>query len=357
MRKDYNIDMKIGIVGLPNVGKSTLFKALTKKQVLIENYPFATIEPNVGVVAVPDDRLAPLAEISKSKKIVPATIEFVDIAGLVAGAHKGEGLGNKFLHHIREVDAIVEVVRDFEDDNIVHVAGRPDPERDHEVINLELIMADLETVMRRWDEMNRRAKTGDKTAIMEAALYERIKKTLDAGTPARQLDFADDKKKIVKQLNLLTMKPLLLVYNVAENDPRLKTDKGLAISAKIEAELADLEACEAVAYLKELGFQCSGLDRLIKKSYELLKLITYLTSGEIETKAWTIHRGTLAPEAAGVIHTDFEKGFIAAEIIPWREFVESHGWTMAKEKGLVRLEGKNYVIQDGDVVFFRFAPT
>ena len=357
MRKDHNIDMKIGIVGLPNVGKSTLFKALTKKQVVIENYPFATIEPNVGVVAVPDDRLAPLAEISKSKKIVHATIEFVDIAGLVAGAHKGEGLGNKFLHHIREVDAIAEVVRDFEDDNIIHVSGHPDPERDHDVINLELIMADLETVTRRCNEMNRRAKTGDKTAIVEAALYERIKKTLDAGTPARHLEFTEDEKKIVKQLNLLTVKPLLIVYNVAEDDLRLKTDEVLAISAKIESELADLEASEATAYLKELGLLRSGLDRLIQKSYELLNLITYLTSGEIETKAWTIHHSTLAPEAAGVIHTDFEKGFIAAEVIPWQKFLDCDGWTAAKEKGLVRLEGKEYIVQDGDVCYFRVAPT
>lgn len=349
--------MKIGIVGLPNVGKSTLFKALTKKQVTIENYPFATIEPNVGIVAVPDERLAPLAHISQSEKIVPTTIEFVDIAGLVAGAHKGEGLGNKFLSHIREVDAIAEVVRDFENDDIIHVAGRPDPERDKEVINLELVMADVETVTRRHDEMSRKAKTGDKQALAEATLYERLKKHLEAGHPVRDLSFTEEEKKLLKQLNLLTAKPLLLILNVSENDPRLKDKTLLAISAKIEAEVADLEPEDAKTYLRELGLDSSGLDRLIQKSYELLNLITYFTSGPMETKAWTIPRGTLGPQAAAVIHTDFEKGYIAAEIIPWDKLVECKGEATAKEKGLLRLEGKGYEMKDGDVAHFRVAPT
>lgn len=349
--------MRIGIVGLPNVGKSTLFKALTKKQVVIENYPFATIEPNVGIVAVPDERLAPLATISASEKIVPTAIEFVDIAGLVAGAHKGEGLGNKFLSHIREVDAIAQVVRDFANDNIIHVAGHPDPERDQEVINLELVMADLETVTRRWDEMSRRAKTGDKQAALEAALYERIKEALDRGAPARDLSFTDDETKLVKQLNLLTMKPLLIVLNVAEDDSRLTASDVLAISAKIEAELAELDPTEAATYLADLGLRASGLDRLIKKSYELLNLITYFTSGPMETKAWTITRGTKGPQAASVIHTDFEKGYIAAEIIPWNVLVECGSEQVAKERGLMKLEGKEYVMVDGDVAHFRIAPT
>ncbi len=349
--------MKIGIVGLPNVGKSTLFKALTKKQVTIENYPFATIEPNVGIVAVPDDRLAPLAEVSKSGRIVPTAIEFVDIAGLVAGAHKGEGLGNKFLSHIREVDAIAEVVRDFQNDDIIHVAGKVDPKGDQDVINLELVMADLETVTRRWDEMKRRASTGDKQAILEATFYERLKTTLEAGKPVRDVEVNDEEKKLLKQLNLLTAKPLLIVLNVAEDDGRLKDKNLLAISAKIEAELADLDPEEARSMLKELGLERSGLDRLIQKSYELLNYITYFTSGEMETKAWTITRGMLAPQAAGVIHTDFEKGFIAAEIIPWNKLVECRGEAAAKEKGLIRLEGKTYEMKDGDVAHFRFAPT
>jgi ribosome-binding ATPase len=349
--------MKIGIVGLPNVGKSTLFKALTKKTVTIENYPFATIEPNVGVVAVPDDRLNALAKVSQSEKIIPAVIEFVDIAGLVAGAHKGEGLGNKFLSHIREVDAIAEVVRDFKNDNIIHVAGSPDPTRDHDVISLELIMADLDTVTRRHDEVSRKGKTGDKTALLEAAIFERLKIALEAGQSAREVELTDDEKKIVKQLNLLSIKPLLVVYNVAEDDARLKANKELAISAKIEAELADLPDEEAVVYLKDMGLERSGLDRLIQKSYELLNLITYFTSGPMETRAWTITKGMKAPEAAGVIHTDFEAGFIAAEIIAWDKLVELGGEPAAKEKGLIKLEGKTYIMRDGDVAHFRFAPT
>lgn len=349
--------MQIGIVGLPNVGKSTLFKALTKKQVLIENYPFATIEPNVGIVPMPDERLAKLAVVSKSGKIVPTTIEFVDIAGLVAGAHKGEGLGNKFLSHIRDVDAIAEVVRDFKNNDIIHVEGSPDPVRDADIIHLELAMADLDTVTKRLDKTSGKAKTGDTEAQIELILLERLQKALNNGEPVRDLNLDDKEKPIIQSLNLLTAKPLLMIRNVSEDDPVLKDETTLAISAKIEAELAELEPDEAKVYLQELGLERSGLDRLIQKSYELLELVTYFTSGEMETRAWTIKRGTKAPQAAGVIHTDFEAGFIRAEIVPWDKLVEANGEAGAKEKGWLRLEGKEYTMQDGDVVHFRFAPT
>ncbi|OGL61186.1 redox-regulated ATPase YchF [Candidatus Uhrbacteria bacterium RIFCSPHIGHO2_12_FULL_46_13] len=349
--------MKIGIVGLPNVGKSTLFKALTKKQVIIENYPFATIEPNVGVVAVPDERLDKLAAVSKSEKIIPATIEFLDIAGLVKNAHQGEGLGNQFLSHIREVDAIVEVVRDFIDENVIHVEGAPDPKRDRDIIHLELAMADLETITRRLERASGKVKSGDKTAAAETALLEKIKNAIDEGRAVRDLELSPEEKKELKSLSLLTAKPVLVVRNIAENQIKSTADGELTISAKIEAELADLEPTEAASYLQELGLQSSGLDRLIKKSYELLNLITFFTSGPKETRAWTIRRGTRAPEAAGVIHTDFEKGFIRAEIIPWKKLVEAGGEIPSKEKGWLRLEGKEYIMQDGDVAHFRFAPT
>jgi len=352
------MSLAVGIVGLPNVGKSTLFKALTKKQVTIENYPFATIEPNVGIVPVPDERLNSLSKVSKSAKIIPATIEFVDIAGLVAGAHKGEGLGNKFLSHIREVDAIAEVVRNFTDTEIIHVAGNPDPERDKIIIGLELAMSDLETVTRRINTVEGRAKSGDNQSITELALYKKIETALNELNTIRHLEFSEEEKKIVKELNTLTSKPLLIIENVAEDDVKKRSDAGvLAISAKIEAELADLEPAEAKAYLKEIGLEQSGLDKLIKESYKLLDLITFFTSGPMETRAWTIKRGSKAPQAAGVIHTDFEKGFIAAEIIPWDKLVETNGELAAKEKGLIKLEGKEYIIKDGDVVHFRFAPT
>jgi len=350
--------MQIGIVGLPNVGKSTLFKALTKKQVVIENYPFATIEPNLGVVSVPDERLALLAKVSHSEKIIPTTIEFLDIAGLVKNAHQGEGLGNQFLSHIREVDAIVEVVRDFKDDDIVHVEGAPDPKRDEDIIDIELAMADLETISRRLERVQGKAKSGDKTAAAEATFLEKIKSGLNQGRAVRDLELSREEKRELKSLNLLTSKPLLIVRNISEDQIKNAADQDeLAISAKIEAELADLEPAEAASYLQELGLPSSGLDRLIKKSYELLNLITFFTSGPKETRAWTIRRGTQAPEAAGVIHTDFEKGFIRAEIIPWDKLVEAGGETAVKEKGWMRLEGKEYVMRDGDVAHFRFAPT
>ena len=350
--------MQIGIVGLPNVGKSTLFKALTKKQVVIENYPFATIEPNVGVVAVPDERLILLAKVSHSEKIIPTSIEFLDIAGLVKNAHQGEGLGNQFLSHIREVNAIVEVVRDFKDDNVIHVEGAPDPKRDEDIIDIELAMADLETISRRLERVQGKAKSGDKTAAAEATFLEKIKSGLNQGRAVRDLELSREEKRELKSLNLLTSKPLLIVRNISEDQIKNAADQDeLAISAKIEAELADLEPAEAASYLQELGLPSSGLDRLIHKSYELLNLITFFTSGPKETRAWTIRRGTQAPEAAGVIHTDFEKGFIRAEIIHWDKLVEAGGETAVKEKGWMRLEGKEYVMRDGDVAHFRFAPT
>ncbi|MFA5954316.1 MAG: redox-regulated ATPase YchF [Patescibacteria group bacterium] len=352
------MSLKVGIVGLPNVGKSTLFKALTKIQVTIENYPFATIEPNVGVVTVPDHRLAELARVAESKKIVHTVIEFVDIAGLVAGAHQGEGLGNKFLSHIREVDAIIEVVRNFKDDDIMHVMGSPDPARDRAVIGIELAFADMDTVSRRIKATEGKATSGDKTAAKELDLLRRLASALDAQKPTREVEVNEEEKKILKQLNLLTAKPLLVVENVAEEDVKKVSDSNaIAISAKIESELVELEPEDAKHYLQELGWERSGLDRLIQASYELLDLITFFTAGPMESRAWTVHRGASAPEAAGVIHTDFEKGFIAAEIISWSDLVEANGEAKAKEKGLIRLEGKTYTMQDGDVAHFRFAPT
>jgi len=344
----------VGIVGLPNVGKSTLFKALTKKQVDAANYPFCTIDPNVGVVAVPDERLDALAKVSNSAKIVPTTIEFVDIAGLVKNAHKGEGLGNQFLANIREVDAIVQVVRKFSDPNVVHVTGRVDPLSDRETINLELIFADLQTVEKRLAGLERDIKAGKKEAKELAELLIRVKKVLDNSQMASQALREEENLKLIKELSLLTAKPMIYVLNVDEDKIFQETDF-IAISAKVESELAELSDEEAKNYLKELKLDLSGLDKLIKKSYEILDLITYFTSGEIETKAWTIKKGTKAPQAAGVIHTDFEKGFIKAEVMNWQDLVKSGSEAAAKEKGLWRIEGKEYVVQDGDVMHFRFA--
>ncbi len=347
------MSFSIGIVGLPNVGKSTLFKALTKKQVDAANYPFCTIDPNVGVVAVPDPRLEALGKISHSAKIVPTTIEFIDIAGIVKGASKGEGLGNKFLANIREVDAIVQVIRQFSDSNVIHVAGKIDPQSDQETINLELIFADLATIEKRSITNSKEVRAGKKEALELQPILERLKNGLEAGKLANEIIIDPEEKLLVKDLCLLTMKPMIYVLNVDEDKIFQETDF-LTISAKIEAELAELPEEEAKLYLKELQLNSSGLDRLIKKAYDALDLITFITSGEMETKAWTIKRGTKAPQAAGVIHSDFEKGFIRAEVINCNDLIKAGGETKAKEKGLIRLEGKDYVIQDGDVCHFRF---
>lgn len=359
--------MKLGVVGLPNVGKSTLFNAITQAGAQAANYPFCTIEPNVGMVNVPDERLDALAEMYHPDKYTPATIEFVDIAGLVKGASRGEGLGNKFLSHIREVDAIVHVVRCFEDENVVHVDGSVDPQRDAQTINLELIFADLESLEKRKQKAAKQARV-DKTAAVELALVERLIAHLEKEKPARTLELSEDEEKMLKSFFLLTSKPVLYCANVAEDElggenPYVAKLRELAegegaglicVSAKIEEELSGLDAEEKAAFLEELGIEQSGLDQLIQASYTLLGLISYLTAGVQEVRAWTIEKGTKAPQAAGKIHTDFERGFIRAEVIAFSDLMECGSMTVAKEKGLVRSEGKEYVVQDGDVVLFRF---
>ncbi|CDX05196.1 hypothetical protein DesLBE_3401 [Desulfitobacterium sp. LBE] len=359
-----------GIVGLPNVGKSTLFNAITQAGAEAANYPFCTIDPNVGMVQVPDARLQVLAEMVHPDKIVPATVEFVDIAGLVKGASKGEGLGNKFLSHIREVDAVVHVVRCFEDSNVVHVEGSVDPKRDIDIIQLELILADMESVEKRLERSAKLLKSGDKKAQAEVALLNRLKETLDAGLAARSLEFSDEEREILKSFPLLSMKPVLYAANVSEeeiaqpdNNPYVRKVREIAaaensevvvVCAKIEAEIAELEEEEKKVFLEDLGLTESGLDRLIRAAFHLLGLMTYFTAGQIEVRAWEIRRGMKAPQAAGVIHTDFERGFIRAEVVAYKDFVENGGLNGAKEKGLVRLEGKEYVMNDGDIVHFRF---
>ena len=364
--------MKLGIVGLPNVGKSTLFNSLTKAGAESANYPFCTIDPNVGVVTVPDERLNVLGEMYHTKKIIPAAIEFVDIAGLVKGASKGEGLGNQFLANIREVDAIVHVVRCFEDSNIVHVDGSIDPLRDIETINLELIFSDLEILERRISKAVRAARN-DKTIAKELALMERIKAHLEDGQMAKSFDDIndEDEQQWLESYNLLTYKPVIFAANVAEDDladdgtsnagvqavreyAKREDCEVFVVCAEIEQEIAELDDDEKSMFLEELGLKESGLEKLIKASYSLLGLISYLTAGEPEVRAWTIKKGTKAPQAAGKIHSDFERGFIRAEIVSYDDLMACGTYNAAKEKGLVRLEGKDYVVQDGDIILFRF---
>jgi GTP-binding protein YchF len=359
--------IKCGIVGLPNVGKSTLFNALTRAQIAAENYPFCTIEPNVGIVPVPDPRLDALAAIVKPERILPATVEFVDIAGLVAGASKGEGLGNKFLAHIRENDAIAHVVRCFENDDIIHVAGRIKPLDDVAVINTELALADLDTVERVHTRAEKAAKTGDKDAIKLRDTLKRLRDHLDTGQPARLLLKDAEEKKLVRDLQLITMKPLMFVANVDENgfenNPHLDELRKMAaqegaevvpVCAAMEAEISQLEEADRADFLKEMGLSEPGLNRVIRAGYRLLGLQTYFTAGVKEVRAWTITAGSTAPQAAGVIHTDFEKGFIRAETMAYDDFIAYKGEAGAKEAGKLRLEGKEYIVKEGDVLHFRF---
>ncbi|WP_322906462.1 redox-regulated ATPase YchF [Paenibacillus campi] len=362
--------LKAGIVGLPNVGKSTLFNAITQAGAESANYPFCTIDPNVGIVEVPDERLDKLTELVVPKKTVPTAFEFVDIAGLVRGASKGEGLGNKFLAHIREVDAIVHVVRCFEDENITHVDGKIDPISDIQTINLELVLADLESVDKRIDRAKKNMKGGNKQYAQEIEILERVKEALYNDMPARSLELTEDESLIIRDLHLLTMKPVLYAANVSEdgvtdadNNPYVIQVKQFAatenaevvpISAKVEADISELEDEDRAMFLEELGLEESGLNRLIKAAYRLLGLYTYFTAGVQEVRAWTIRKGTKAPGAAGVIHSDFERGFIRAEVVGYDDLVNAGSMNGAKERGQLRLEGKEYVVQDGDVMHFRF---
>ncbi|MBQ9988159.1 MAG: redox-regulated ATPase YchF [Clostridia bacterium] len=363
--------MKLGIAGLPNVGKSTLFNALTHAGAQAANYPFCTIDPNVGIVPVPDERLAALEKMYDPAKVTPATIEFVDIAGLVRGASKGEGLGNRFLAHIREVDAVVQVLRCFEDDNVTHVDGGVDPLRDKETVELEFVLADLEMMERRIDRLRKSAKGGDKQVMTELELCERIAAHLGEGKSARGCEMSEDERALAQTFTLLTMKPMIYACNVAEEDladggesnalvaavremAKAEGAQALVVSAKVEEELAALDEEERADFLEALGLKEAGLERLVSASYDLLGLISYLTAGPKEVRAWTIEKGTRAPQAAGKIHSDFERGFIRAEVVAYDDLMACGSYNAAREKGLVRSEGKEYVMKDGDVVLFRF---
>ena len=361
------MSLQIGIVGLPNVGKSTLFKAITKKAVDCANFPFCTIDPNVGVVEVPDSRLKPLAEISKSGRIVYTTIEFVDVAGLVRGAAEGQGLGNAFLANIRDTDAIVQVLRVFENDDIIHVDGNIDPVRDMETINIELALADLAVVEKRFESASKQLKSGtNKELQILLPALERAKTSLKKGEPLRDLEWTEDELKAMKSLSLLTLKPMIYALNVSEDQLQSSSWKSkfqvpsykfelVPICVKMESEFLDMSEEEKKEYLESVGQTESGLDRLIVSAYKSLDLITFLTSGELETRAWTVRRGATGPQASAVIHTDFEKGYIRAEVATYEDFIANGGWNGAKEKGKVRIEGKEYIVQDGDVVYFRIA--
>ena len=361
--------MKLGIVGLPNVGKSTLFNAITKAGAQVANYPFTTIDPNVGVVSVPDKRLDFLTSLYNPKRKVNATVEFFDIAGLVKGASKGEGLGNQFLANIRETEAIVEVVRCFEDKDVAHVMGKVDPLRDVEIINTELLLADMDTVAKKYEKLSHNARSGDKKAVQEFEFAKKLKTHLDSGNPARTLAVVSEEKELLRDYFLLTSKPILYACNVGESSLPSMHNEGVTLiedlakkehaqavpfCAKIEAELSELSESDQAAFLKDLGLEESGLNRLIRASYALLGLISFYTSGEDECRAWPITKGMLAPQAAGVIHTDFERGFIKAEIMGFEDFKKMGNEKAVKEAGLVRLEGKEYVVKDGDIIYFRF---